>query len=103
CACFPCVLTPSVSLSIRCPYPTLFRSAPWTGLTREHWEAVADQLLLALRPHATAQLRLLTPQLVTTIEEHVGSHVVSELKVTGPDRKSTRLNSSHVSISYAVF
>lgn len=31
-----------------------------------------------------AQLRLLTPQLVTTIEEHVGSHVVSELKVTGP-------------------
>src|SRR5690625_3272032 len=31
-----------------------------------------------------AQLRLLTPQLVTTIEGHVGSHVVSELKVTGP-------------------
>ena len=31
-----------------------------------------------------AQLRMLTPQLITTIEEHVGSHVVSELKVTGP-------------------
>lgn len=31
-----------------------------------------------------AQLRMLTGQLVTTIEEHVGSHVVSELKVTGP-------------------
>lgn len=24
-----------------------------TGLTREHWEAVADQLLVALRPHAS--------------------------------------------------
>jgi predicted nucleic acid-binding Zn ribbon protein len=27
---------------------------------------------------------MLTPQLITTIEEHVGAHVVSELKVTGP-------------------
>lgn len=31
-----------------------------------------------------SQLRMLTPQLITTIEEHVGSHVISELKVTGP-------------------
>jgi predicted nucleic acid-binding Zn ribbon protein len=31
-----------------------------------------------------AQLRMLTPQLITTIEEHVGTHVISELKVTGP-------------------
>ncbi|HJG91427.1 MAG TPA: DciA family protein [Brachybacterium massiliense] len=31
-----------------------------------------------------AQLRMLSPQLITTIEEHVGSHVISELKVTGP-------------------
>ncbi|WP_114853874.1 DciA family protein [Brachybacterium sp. YJGR34] len=31
-----------------------------------------------------SQLRMLTPQLITTIEEHVGSHAVSELKVTGP-------------------
>lgn len=31
-----------------------------------------------------SQLRMLTPQLITTIEEHVGSHVVSELRVTGP-------------------
>lgn len=27
--------------------------SPRTGLAREHWEAVADQLLAALRPHAT--------------------------------------------------
>ena len=31
-----------------------------------------------------AQLRMLTPQLITTIEQRVGSHVVSELTVTGP-------------------
>lgn len=31
-----------------------------------------------------AQLRMITPQLITTIEEHIGSHVVSELSVTGP-------------------
>ena len=31
-----------------------------------------------------SQLRMLTPQVITTIEEHVGSHVISELKVTGP-------------------
>lgn len=31
-----------------------------------------------------AQLRMLTPQLITTIEERVGSHVISELTVTGP-------------------
>lgn len=31
-----------------------------------------------------SQLRMLTPQLITAIEEHVGSHVISELRVTGP-------------------
>lgn len=31
-----------------------------------------------------AQLRMLTPQLISRIEEHVGAHVISELTVTGP-------------------
>src|SRR5699024_8806981 len=31
-----------------------------------------------------SQLRMLTPQVITTIEEHVRSHVISELKVAGP-------------------
>src|SRR5690606_13828799 len=36
---------------------------------------------------------------------HDGEHLLHRLAVetTGPDRKSTRLNSSHVKISYAVF
>ncbi|MFC7455739.1 DciA family protein [Brachybacterium sp. GCM10030267] len=31
-----------------------------------------------------SQLRMLSPQLITTIEEHIGAHVISELRVTGP-------------------
>lgn len=44
--------------------PLDVESAPYTGITRGHWEAVADQLLQALRPHATeggAQIRLPGP------------------------------------------
>src|SRR3712207_7032891 len=32
-----------------------------------------------------------------------GNHPVGEVAVLGEDRKSTRLNSSHANISYAVF
>lgn len=31
-----------------------------------------------------AQLRMLTPQLITRIHEHVGRHVIDELRVAGP-------------------
>lgn len=71
-----------------------------SGRVLEEWdEIVGERLATHCRPVSfedgvlvvsasssawAAQLRLLTPQLVTTIEEHVGSHVVSELKVTGP-------------------
>ncbi|PWH06216.1 DUF721 domain-containing protein [Brachybacterium endophyticum] len=30
------------------------------------------------------QIRMLSPRLISTIEEHVGAHVVSELRVSGP-------------------
>ena len=35
--------------------------SPHTGLTREHWESVADQLLIALRPHATPDAAQIIP------------------------------------------
>lgn len=35
--------------------------SPHTGFTRAHWEAVADHLLLALRPHSSVGHALLTP------------------------------------------
>ena len=31
-----------------------------------------------------SQMRMLSAQMITTIEEHVGAHVISELRVTGP-------------------
>src|SRR5690349_24126088 len=36
-------------------------------------------------------------------EEQGGAHLRPDDRATGRDRKSTRLNSSHVEISYAVF
>lgn len=70
------------------------------GRVLEEWdEIVGERLATHCRPVSledgvlvvsasssawAAQLRMLSPQLITTIEEHVGSHVISELKVTGP-------------------
>ena len=71
-----------------------------TGRVLDEWdEIVGERLATHCRPVSfedgilvvsasssawASQLRMLTPQLITTIEEHVGSHVVPELKVTGP-------------------
>lgn len=71
-----------------------------TGRVLDEWDQiVGERLATHCRPVSfedgvlvvsasssawASQLRMLTPQLITTIEEHVGSHVVSELKVTGP-------------------
>jgi hypothetical protein len=44
------------------PLPPLDRGiSPHTGLTRAHWESVADHLLLALRPHASSGHALVSP------------------------------------------
>src|SRR3712207_7321456 len=68
------------------PYTTLFRS----GLAAS---------LSALR-RVTTDLTA-----VVTVADNGGSsgRLRSELGVLPPDRKSTRLNSSHANISYAVF
>src|SRR3712207_8933682 len=68
------------------PYTTLFRSRPW----RSH------------------RLRALNPPLrpASRVVEGAGTLRVSKLHLTTlfrGDRKSTRLNSSHANISYAVF
>src|SRR3712207_8842087 len=82
------------------PYPTLFRS-------RHEAEP-------AMPPHAEQHRRReRVPAEGTTHEAHAGlreppSGVARERGPTAPvghqvDRKSTRLNSSHANISYAVF
>src|SRR3989454_5884170 len=66
------------------PYTTLFRSFP-TGITGSE---LADRAILQANKFG-ARLSVSTP--------------VSSLMFDKTDRKSTRLNSSHLVISYAVF
>src|SRR3712207_8830054 len=72
------------------PYTTLFRSPPWC-----FGKAPLGpyQLALLLSPLLLGLLRLLFAALA----------VLFLALSTGLDRKSTRLNSSHANISYAVF
>src|SRR3712207_7403558 len=76
------------------PYTTLFRSEPLAVAERGESAltagvAVAAQSLQMGAPGPASHLQ--------GVEDHVGAHV------GGEDRKSTRLNSSHANISYAVF
>src|SRR3712207_7395352 len=74
------------------PYTTLFRSLdPLRDLADQH---VAD-------PHGVGTFAL-QRALVDDVAAGPGGGVVGEQPVL-EDRKSTRLNSSHVNISYAVF
>src|SRR3989454_5932017 len=78
------------------PYTTLFRSQ------------LADQFVVAIFPFyalaaaAVFVLRRRRPDLPRPVRV-LGYPVVPSLFVLARDRKSTRLNSSHLVISYAVF
>src|SRR3712207_7392714 len=84
------------------PRSTLF---PYTTLFRSPLEGAAPE-------HAADDRRALQQELVTRFEpvdargddrlERVGDRDPA-VAVLGEDRKSTRLNSSHANISYAVF
>src|SRR5689334_23766150 len=73
------------------PYTTLFRSHRDAGIARA---PVERERALAVRPHAAAAL--------VQLRQLDAGPVVAAL-ARARDRKSTRLNSSHSSISYAVF
>src|SRR5690606_39474291 len=93
----------------RFPYTTLFRS-PALGLPPPPSEAntvavvlewmlavLANQLKAAVHPWLEAPLR------INLTGPGGGSWTVQPDGAVTTDRKSTRLNSSHVKISYAVF
>src|SRR3712207_7114934 len=75
------------------PYTTLFRSRlhRWAAVLRRRGVAT----LLATITHAEA----LPPRMLAELD---GERRLTDLRHIG-DRKSTRLNSSHANISYAVF
>src|SRR2546430_10228575 len=76
------------------PYTTLFRSSE-SSLAKE---LAGKQAGLSQLQNALQQLPIATAQRVSQLEASI-----AELEVRLKDRKSTRLNSSHSQISYAVF
>src|SRR5688572_32319606 len=94
---------------IRCtlvpPHPvghTAYEPQAWTMAYAQFKEAEVDQLLARLR-----KLKKPNPDLETinsaTIACNALAHMQAEDRVAPVDRKSTRLNSSHSQISYAVY
>src|SRR5256885_12493474 len=77
------------------PYTTLFRSQGGTGSRRP--QGGRGDLLRLRRGHARSALRL------SVDLERTGRRRHRERRRQLQDRKSTRLNSSHLVISYAVF
>src|SRR5258707_2641965 len=74
------------------PYTTLFRSQPRPGILSE---------LLAVHEQGD---RLSEPELIVTCTLLlIAGHDTTVNLIGNGDRKSTRLNSSHANISYAVF
>src|SRR3712207_8608007 len=80
----------------RPPRSTLF---PYTTLFRSEAVEVVDLVL----QHAGHQVVALEGQGVAVEVEAVDPHLLEPDDGPGQDRKSTRLNSSHANISYAVF
>src|SRR2546430_13457911 len=88
------------------PYTTLFRSEPRGGAA-----ATDDSIDRGTCTYPAAErldfvLECVDQRLVAAVEppHHLGARLVARLRHPArPDRKSTRLNSSHSQISYAVF
>src|SRR5207253_4231505 len=88
------------------PYTTLFRSLPRTERARLHaaaarWgESIAGEREVALAEVLAFHYRE-AAVLYTALEPN--TEATQQTRRQAADRKSTRLNSSHVAISYAVF
>src|SRR5437773_9039766 len=82
----------------RPPRSTLF---PYTTLFRSDWSNGGDGIIVRDAIKTMADLRGKTVVLAQNSPSHF--FVLNALINGGVDRKSTRLNSSHITISYAVF
>src|SRR3712207_6917721 len=91
------------------PYTTLFRSVPRQvphpateqRLVETVDAEIVEPIVDAVRPQPLARLADLIAVL-DSVQRHVGHQMFSR-NSENVDRKSTRLNSSHANISYAVF
>src|SRR5689334_24534649 len=80
------------------PYTTLFRSDPLPSAPTQIVAALDEGLIPVIAPLAAGPLNVNADEMAAALA--VGLEAERILFV---DRKSTRLNSSHSSISYAVF
>src|SRR5437773_6599598 len=80
------------------PYTTLFRSVQFdqVGARRAHLAVVFGQTSHAARSAWGSERRRVLP---ASLQQSTGA----ACRTPRGDRKSTRLNSSHITISYAVF
>src|SRR5690606_40820018 len=92
-----------------CPHLPSFPTRRSSDLRIAYVRSVRDHESLADRQrgfqqgcHGAGLAAAATP-IVTTPQDDDTGDIALDLMVTGTDRKSTRLNSSHVKISYAVF
>src|SRR5690606_41879166 len=95
--------------SPRFPYTTLFRSDGRAGKADEGcvWQGIAHVLGEAIGDFAGLRVHLGFEAVLTAVrfirdDDHIAPRG-ERLCDLAEDRKSTRLNSSHVKISYAVF
>src|SRR3712207_7001672 len=90
------------------PYTTLFRSGPDQPMGSGEREGETEDPGRVLELVAVQLAQLLQPVAHRLrVHEELGGHLLAAAVVQQPgaerDRKSTRLNSSHANISYAVF
>src|SRR3712207_9065671 len=91
------------------PYTTLFRSrvevahdADRAGRRRPHRERRAGHALDLADVRAELRVQLLVAAFADQVEVDLAERRREAVRVLHRDRKSTRLNSSHANISYAV-
>src|SRR5690349_23845570 len=77
------------------PYTTLFRSGFQVWSLTEIRKVTEEGT--EFRSHVDGALKFLSPEISMEVQAALGAEIAMV------DRKSTRLNSSHVEISYAVF
>src|SRR5690554_7024385 len=92
-------MTPRPPRSTLFPYTTLFRSRAHTG---SFLHAALRRLMEGLWEDGVS-LAALDEDAVVQRADEAAAEVAPEFYPDAEDRKSTRLNSSHVRISYAVF